>query len=58
MDSEHVHWGRNAVFNPKGKTIKSRRFVPLSTRLREALRKREGNGSPFVSHLGGPNLAI
>jgi integrase len=44
----HVHWDRNAVFIPYGKTTKSRRFVPLSTRLREILRKREGNGSRWV----------
>jgi len=45
---EHVHWDRNAVFNPHGKTAKPRRFVPLSSRLRESLGRRRDNGGRWV----------
>jgi integrase len=40
MRWENVLWDKNLIFNPDGKTEKSRRYVPLSDRVREMLRAR------------------
>ena len=45
MRKEHVKWDNDVIFVPRGKSRKSRRYVPLSERLRAALllRMTEGN---------------
>jgi integrase len=40
MRWENVLWDKNLIFNPDGKTAKARRHVPLSERVRAALRTR------------------
>jgi integrase len=46
---EDVHWDRSQVFIPWGKTPESRRFVPMSDRMRDRLRAREqGAKGPWV----------
>jgi integrase len=44
---EHVHWERGSIFVPRSKSRKSKRFVPLSDRVRAALEVRSRN-SRFV----------
>jgi len=39
---EDVFWDRGVVFIPRGKTKKSRRFLPMSNRVRAALQLRRG----------------
>lgn len=41
MRKEHVLWDRSVVFVPYGKSFKSKRYVPLSDRMRHLLRRRE-----------------
>ena len=49
MRWENVLWDKNLIFNPYGKTKKSRRHVPLSERVRDLLRVRaEGATSDWV----------
>ena len=49
MRWDNVLWDKNLIFNPDGKTQKSRRHVPLSERVRTALRARaEGAASEWV----------
>lgn len=48
MRKEHIFWDRSAVLVPYGKTFKSRRYVPLSDRMRSRLRLRETGESPWV----------
>lgn len=48
MRKEHIFWDRNAVLVPYGKTLKSKRFVPLSNRMRELLLRRKDDQSPWV----------
>jgi integrase len=48
MRWEHVHWDTRLYFNPKGKSRKARRWVPLSNRVFDALRLRAGNDSDWV----------
>jgi integrase len=45
MRKEHVKWDNDVIFVPRGKSLKSRRYVPLSERLKAALllRMTEGN---------------
>lgn len=38
MRWEHVHWGRNAILVPKGKSERSRRFVGMTDRMRMRLK--------------------
>lgn len=46
---EDVDWGRSQVFIPWGKTPDSRRYVPMSDRMRDRLRAREqGAEGPWV----------
>ena len=40
MRWENVLWDKSLIFNPDGKTEKSRRYVPLSDRVRDMLRTR------------------
>jgi integrase len=47
MEWEHVHWDRGSIFVPRSKSRKSKRFVPLSDRVRAALEVRSKN-SRFV----------
>jgi integrase len=47
MEWEHVHWERGSIFVPRSKSRKSRRFVPLSDRVRAALEGRS-KSSRFV----------
>jgi integrase len=47
MRIEHIDWANMRIWNPYGKTAKSRRFVPMSQRMKDLLRirceeKREG----------------
>jgi integrase len=42
MRWEHVDWHRKTIFVPFGKTKNSRRYVPMSERVMEALRGRVG----------------
>jgi integrase len=49
MRWDNVLWDKNLIFNPDGKTAKARRHVPLSERVRAALRARaEGTTSEWV----------
>ena len=41
-------WDRSVVFVPNGKSYKSKRYVPLSDRMRAILRLREIGKSPWV----------
>jgi len=45
MRWENVLWDKNLIFNPNGKTKKSRRHVPLSDRVRNLLRVRADSAS-------------
>jgi integrase len=45
---EHVDFVRGVVLVPKGKTANARREVEFSSRVREMLIRRAGNGSTFV----------
>lgn len=40
MRWDNILWDKNLIFNPDGKTEKSRRYVPLSNRVRGLLRTR------------------
>ena len=40
MRCEHVKWDRELIFVPRSKSRKSKRFVPLSQRVRQALQLR------------------
>jgi integrase len=44
---ENVHWDRSQVFIPYGKTPESRRFVPMSDRMRDRLRARQQGSMGF-----------
>jgi hypothetical protein len=48
MRTEHIFWERNAVLVPYGKTLKSKRYVPLSNRMRQLLSRRANDQSPWV----------
>lgn len=37
MRWENIHWDRGVIFNPRGKSKKSRRYVPLTERVKAAL---------------------
>jgi len=37
MRWENVHWDKGVIFNPRGKSRKSRRYVPLTERVKAAL---------------------
>jgi integrase len=45
MRKEHVKWDNDVIFVPRGKSLKSRRYVPLSERLRTALLSRMTDGN-------------
>lgn len=47
MEWEQVHWEKELIFVPRSKSRKSRRYVPLSNRVRAALQVRPKN-SRFV----------
>jgi site-specific recombinase XerD len=42
MRWEDIHWDKGLIFNPRGKSRKSRRYVPLTERVRVALVARKG----------------
>jgi integrase len=42
MRIEDIRWGQRLIFIPRGKTVNSRRYVPISNRLFEALWLRAG----------------
>jgi integrase len=44
---ENTLWDRNVVFVPYGKSFKSKRFVPLSDRVREIHRRRATGDGPW-----------
>ena len=48
MRKEHIYWDRSVVLVPYGKSFKSKRYVPLSDRMRLLLRLREPGDSPWV----------
>jgi integrase len=48
MRTEHIFWERNAVLVPYGKTLRSKRYVPLSNRMRQLLSRRANDQSPWV----------
>ena len=49
MKREQIQWDRNRIFNPRSKSRKSKRFVPLTQRVRQALEQRLAeHNSPFV----------
>jgi integrase len=48
MRKEHTFWDRSVVLVPYGKSFKSKRYVPLSDRMRTLLHMRESSGSPWV----------
>ena len=41
MRWENVHWDKGLIFNPRGKSKKSRRYVPLTERVKTALLTRK-----------------
>ncbi len=43
MRLENILWDRNVIFNPRGKSKKSRRYVPLTDRVKAALLARKGD---------------
>lgn len=47
MEWEHVKWDRELIFVPRSKSRKSKRYVPLSKRVKEALQMR-AQESPFI----------
>jgi len=47
MEWEHIHWDRGSIFVPRSKSRKSKRYVPLSDRVRAALQVRSKD-SRFV----------
>jgi integrase len=48
MRKEHIFWDRSVVLVPYGKSFKSKRYVPLSDRMRTLLRLRELGDTPWV----------
>jgi integrase len=42
MRWENLHWDKGLIFNPRGKSRKSRRYVPLTERVKAALLMRKG----------------
>jgi len=42
---ENIHWDKGLIFNPRGKSRKSRRFVPLTERVKAALAARKGDAN-------------
>jgi integrase/recombinase XerD len=48
MRKEHIFWDRSVVLVPYGKSFKSKRYVPLSDRMRRLLRLREPGDSPWA----------
>jgi hypothetical protein len=45
---EHVNWFKQAIFIPYGKTKNSRRYVPLSDRIKRALKARGAGAAGWV----------
>jgi integrase len=43
MRWENIHWEHGVIFNPRGKSRKSKRYVPLTERMKAALLRRKGN---------------
>jgi integrase len=43
MRWENIHWDKGLIFNPRGKSRKSRRYVPLTERVKAALAARKGD---------------
>ncbi|PYV78501.1 MAG: hypothetical protein DMG93_22240 [Acidobacteria bacterium] len=41
MRWENIHWDKGLIFNPRGKSRKSRRYVPLTERVNVALQDRK-----------------
>lgn len=41
MEREHVKWARDLIFVPRSKSRKSKRYVPLSERVKAALLSRK-----------------
>ena len=48
MQKEHIFWDRSVVLVPYGKSFKSKRYVPLSDRMRAILRLRDIGDSPWI----------
>jgi integrase len=48
MRKEHIYWDRSVVLVPYGKSFKSKRYVPLSDRMRHLLLLRKPGDSPWV----------
>ena len=49
MRWENIHWDKGLIFNPRGKSRKSRRYVPLTERVKLALAERtEGVNEGWV----------
>ena len=42
---ENIHWDRGVIFNPRSKSWKSRRYVPLTERVEAALLVRKGDAN-------------
>ena len=49
MRWENIHWDKGLIFNPRGKSRKSRRYVPLTERVKAALLvRKEGANEGWV----------
>jgi integrase len=48
MRKEHIYWDRSVVLVPYGKSFKSKRYVPLSDRMRHLLLLRKPGDSTWV----------
>ena len=58
MEWEHVKWDRELIFVPRSKSRKSKRYVPLSERVKEVLQMR-AKESPFIfpsAHSGSGHI--
>jgi integrase len=45
---EHIFWDRSVILVPYGKSFKSKRYVPLSERIRKLLSLRKSGDSPWI----------
>ena len=49
MRWENIYWDKSVIFNPRGKSRKSRRYVPLTARVKAALLvRKEGANEGWV----------
>ena len=58
MRWENIHWDRGVIFNPRSKSRKSKRYVPLTERTKAALQPAMLAAVDMQQHAGQrPSLA-